>query len=186
MGAVVAGLQAALLFARGKVEGLRYLSPDQAGTLRSFWALPLAFPAVICLRLIEWVQSGLPAQPGHVLGLDLMGFVVGWLAFAVITYHLLESLGAAGGWARFITAWNWCNVIENLLLVLGNVPGLLGAPPLLDEAAQLFAVGWALWIEWFAARAALQSSGLLAGMLVVLDQFIGLILASLTYRMMHG
>lgn len=186
MGSVVSGLQAALLLARGRVDGLRYLETDQAGAARSFWALPLALPAAVCLRLIDWVESGLPAQAGHALGLDLMAFVVGWLGFAVLTFHLVHFVGAGERWPRFIAAWNWCNVVENLLLVLGFIPGLLGAPPLIDEAAQLFAIGWALWIEWFAIRLSLQANGLIAAWLVILDQVIGLVLAAVTYRLMHG
>ena len=186
MGSVVSGLQAALLLARGRAEGLRYLDADQAGAARSFWALPLALPAAVCLQLVDWVETGLPAHAGHALGLDLLAFIVGWLAFAVLTFHLVHAIGGSARWPRFIAAWNWCNVVENLLLVVGFIPGLLGAPPLLDEAAQLFAIGWALWIEWFAIRQSLQSNGLVAAALVVLDQAIGLVLAALTYRLMHG
>ncbi len=186
MGSVVSGLQAALLFARGRTEGLRYLEPDQAGAARSFWALPLTMPAIVCLRLMDWVQSTPPTHAGHLLGLDLMGFVVGWLAYAVLTYHVLQSIGVGDRWPRFVAAWNWCNVIENLLLVVGSIPGLLGAPAVIGEAVQLFAIGWALWIEWFAIRQALETTVLVAVWLVVLDQAVGLVLAILTLQMMPG
>ncbi len=185
VGVVTSGLYAALLFARGRTEGLRYVPPDQAGATRSFWALPLALPAVICLRLIDWLPSGAPGNAGHVLSLDLVSFSVGWLAFAVVTFHVLTRFGDATHWPRFIAAWNWCNVLENMLLVLGSIPGLLGAPPVLDQAAQLFAIGWALWIEWFAIRLALQTNGFVAAWLVILDQSIGFLLAAVTYQLMH-
>ena len=179
------GLYAALLFARGRSEALHFVEQDMAGARRSFWAIAIGLPAIVCMRLMTWVQSGLPANAGHAMGLDLTGYVVGWLAFAVISFHLAPLLGCGPRWPRFIAAWNWCNVIENLLLVIGGIPGLLGAPPLLDEAAQIFAIGWALWIEWFATRESLGTNGLAAALLVVLDQLIGLLLAGVSLALLQ-
>jgi len=184
-GAVTSGLHAALLFARGRSDGLRYVEADMAGAARSFWAMAICLPAIVCLRLMTWVQYGLPPDAGHAIGLDIMGYVVGWLGFALLSFRLAPLFGCGSRWPRFIAAWNWCNVIENLLLVLGGIPGLLGVPPVFDEAAQIFAIGWALWVEWFATRQALGTSGLVAASLVVLDQLIGLLLAALSLTLLH-
>ena len=85
---------------------------------------------------------------------DIMGYVVGWLVFAMrVTGWRRCSVGRT--WGRFIAAWNWCNVIEGMLLVVvGGIPGLLGAPPIVGEACRTVAIGWALWIEWYATRLA--------------------------------
>ena len=112
--------------------------------------------------------------------------MLGWIGYAVLTFELVRFVGAADRWPRFIAAWNWCNVIENLLLVFGSIPSLLGAPPIIAEAVKLFAIGWALWIEWFAIRLSLQANASVAAWLVVLDQAIGLTLAALTFRLIHG
>ena len=58
--------------------------------------------------------------------------------------------------------------------MLGGVPGLLGAHPVLDQVAELVAVGWALWLEWYATRLALNAGPLLATYIVLVDQVIGL------------
>ncbi len=183
-GAVTSGLHAALLFARGRSDGLRYVEADMAGAKRSFWAIVLCLPAIVCLQLMTWVQYGLPPQAGHAIGLDVMGYVVGWLGFTLLSFHLAPMFGCEARWPRFIAAWNWCNVIENLLLVVGGIPGLLGAPPIVDEGAQIIAIGWALWIEWFATRQALGTSGVVAVGMVVLDQVIGLLLAGLNLTLL--
>jgi hypothetical protein len=185
-GAVTSGLHAAVLFARGRSDGLRYVEADMAGAARSFWAMAVCLPAIICLRLMTWVQYGVPPGAGHAVSLDIMGYVVGWLAFALVSFRLAPLFGCGSRWPRFIAAWNWCNVIENLLLVVGGIPGLLGVPPIFDEAAQIFAIGWALWIEWFATKQALGSGAWVAALLVVLDQFIGLLLAGLNLTLLHG
>ena len=178
-GAVTSGLHAALLLARGRSDGLRYVEADMAGAARSFWAMAICLPAVVCLRLMTWVQVGLPANAGHTFALDVVAYVVGWVGFAVLTFHIVPAMGAGPRWPRFIAAWNWCNVVENLLLVIGSIPGVLHAPPMVDEAAQIIATGWALWIEWYAVRLALGTGGFVAAWLVILDQLIGLLLAGL-------
>lgn len=185
-GAVTSGLHAALLFARGRSEGLRYVEADMAGATRSFWAIAICLPAIVCLQLMTWMQYGVPSGAGHAMGLDIMGYVVGWLAFALLSFHLAPQFGGGPRWPRFIAAWNWCNVIENLLLVVGGIPGLLGAPPIVDEAAQIVAIGWALWIEWFATKQALGTGNMVAVLFVVLDQVIGLLMAGLNQSLLQN
>lgn len=171
---VSSGLQAALLIARGRAEGLRHVEADMAGAARSFWAAAICLPAFLCLRLL----AGVPARPAHVLALDLLSFVIGWCGFAVLSYRLVGTMGLAARWPRFIALWNWCNVVQYLLLVVFSIPGLLGAPPLFDQVAQLFALGWALWLEWFAMRLTLGCSRFTAAGLVVLDVAIGVVVAA--------
>ena len=183
---VSSGMHAAVLFARGRSEALHYVETDMAGAERSFWAMAIGLPAIVCLRLMTWLEYGLPSNAGHAIGLDLLCYVVGWLGFALLSFHLVPMLGCGPRWPRFIAAWNWCNVIENLLLVVGGIPSLLGAPPMLAEVVQIVTIGWALWIEWFAARESLGTNGFAAAFLVVLDQLIGLLLAGLSLTLLQG
>lgn len=184
--AVSSGLHAALLLARGRSEGMRYVEADMAGAARSFWAMAICLPAIVCMRLITWLQVGVPADAAHAFSLDVAAYVLGWVGFAVLTFHIVPMFGAGARWPRFIAAWNWCNVVENLLLVLGCIPGLLHAPPVIDQASQIITTGWALWIEWYAAKLALGSSGFVALWLVILDQLIGLLLAGLNVSLIGG
>ena len=170
------GMHAALLLARGRAEGLRYADSDLAGAARSFWAIAVALPAFICLRLLSGNAGAVPA---HDFALDLLSYIIGWIGFALLSRPVVEAMGAAPRWPRFIVVWNWCNVVQYLLLVLAAVPGLVGAPVLVQEAASLIAIGWALWLEWFAIRLALEVSTLPAIGLVALDLSIGLALTAL-------
>jgi hypothetical protein len=105
--------------------------------------------------------------------------VVGWLVFVEVTHRLAPMIGRAERWGRFIAVWNWCNVIEGVLVIAGGIPGTLGAPAIVDQACELIAIGWALWLEWYATRLALGVGPLRAASLVLLDQSIGIMLASL-------
>jgi hypothetical protein len=92
---------------------------------------------------------------------------------------LAPLIGRAERWGRFIAVWNWCNVIEGVLVVVGGIPGTFGAPAIVDQVCELITIGWALWLEWYATRLAFAVGGATAAWLVLLDQSIGIFLASL-------
>jgi hypothetical protein len=178
--AMASGLHAAWLLARGRPDGVRFVEADMAGATRSFWAAAVCLPAFVCLRLIGWTQSGLPPHAAHVFAVDLLCYAAGWCGFAVLSHRVVGVMGLAERWPRCIALWNWCNVMQYLLLVVFSIPGLLGAPALLDQAAQLFALGWALWLEWFGFRLTLGIGSWAAASLVALDVAIGVMLAAVS------
>jgi hypothetical protein len=177
--AVTSGLHAALLLARGRADGVVLVPGDRNTIIRSFWSIALCVPSVICRQLMSWAVSGLPPDPGHAAAREVIVFVLGWLVFVEVTHRLAPILGRAERWGRFIALWNWCNVVEGVIVIVGGIPGTLGAPAIVDQAFELFAIGWALWLEWYATRLALGVRPVIAASLVVLDQSIGIMLASL-------
>ena len=176
-GAVGAGLQAAMLLAQGRREGLRYVEPGLAGARRSFWAALICLPPFAVLRIGDWLAAAAPAQ---LAAADLLGYVAGWAGYALLTRPLAGWLGRAEHWPRFVTAWNWCNVVQYTLLLVAAVPDWLGAPDWVRQTAGLIAIGWAVWLEWYAARLTLEVGALAAAALTGLDLLLGLALASVT------
>jgi hypothetical protein len=174
------GLQAALLLARGRPEGIALLTareePVQAVAARSFWAAALCLPAFICLQLIDQSQAGQPPFAAHGFALQLLGYAIGWTGFALVSHGIAAGMGRAAAWPRFIAAWNWCNVVQYLLLVAASLPPLLGLPALIGDTAWLVTSGWALWLEWYATRLALGVTGLQAFGLVALDEAMGVVI----------
>ena len=182
MRGIPTGLHAALLLARGRAEAIGLLAEGDAiaAARRSFWAAALCVPAFVCLRLLDWQQSGgAPASARGFAG-DLLGFVVGWAGFALITHELAKGLNREAAWPRFITLWNWCNLVQYLMLVAAALPGLLGVPDIVGQTAWLVAMGWALWLEWFMTRLALSVPGPVAAGMVAMDLALGLFIAGFT------
>ncbi|MDR3531381.1 MAG: hypothetical protein P4L90_12615 [Rhodopila sp.] len=177
--AVTSGLYAALRLARGRADGVVLVPGDRKTIIRSFWSIPLCLPSVMTRLLMSWADTGVPAGAAHLAMREVIVFVVGWLVFVEATHRLAPLIGRGEQWGRFIAVWNWCNVIEGVLVVVGGIPGMLGAPPIVDQACELITIGWALWLEWYATRLAFAVGSLTAVSLVVLDQSIGIILASL-------
>ncbi len=176
---VAAGLFAALRLARGRPDGVALVSGDHRTVVRSFWAIALSLPTVIVRMLMSWAVDGVPGDPVHAAGREAIVFVLGWLVFVELTHRLAPMLGKADRWGRYIVLWNWCNVVEGVLVIVGGIPGTLGAPAVVDQACDLIMIGWALWLEWYATRLALGVGVMTAVWLVVLDQSIGIFLASL-------
>jgi hypothetical protein len=173
------GLRAALLLSAGRRSGIDLLPADFGGARRSFLAALLCLPLDLGLRWIGWLSTGSPAHPAHAITLSILVFAVGWAGFVALSREMAVPFGREAHWPRFVAAWNWCNVPQYVLLLAGWTPALLGAPPMLAQAAALFTVGWALWIEWYATKVALSLGGLAAASFVAADALIGLVLARL-------
>lgn len=179
IGTVSAGIQGALLLARGRPEGIQLVESDRTAAIRSFWAIPLCLPAVVCLRLLDWLATGIPSDAPLALGRYLLLFLVGWLLFVWASHPMATALNKQSQWPRFIAIWSYCSIIENTLVAIGGLPGALGAPSIVDEACQLVTVGWALWLEWYAIRLALQVGSLIAVLMLVVDFSIGVVMMAL-------
>ena len=179
-------LHGALMLARGQVRGILLLQFDPAGVARSFWAIPMALPSVLYLATLDWTTAAPPPHPFLMLTRQGLTFLVSWLAFAAFTHRIAPRLKRAHLWAPMIVAWNWCSVPENLLMVLGTLPGTLGAPHMVDQAAQVATFAWAIGIEWFAFRLAFGAGPLLAVWLVLVDQSIGLLVIVLSQALTGG
>jgi hypothetical protein len=177
-----AGMQAAWLLARGQRAGIdRLTAPadDLRMATRSFWALPLCLPAFICLHLLDWAQVGAPAHPARHFTLDLICFGVYWVGFAVLSHAVAGAIGRPRLWPRYIALWNWCNLVQYMMQVAAALPLLLGMPDWASQTAWLVALGWALWLEWFAAKLSLDIGGLMAAGFTGFDFVLGLFLFGL-------
>ncbi len=172
----LSGLRGALLLARGRADGLDWLPADMAGAARSFRAAAVALPLFLVLLAVGTGPGG-PPLSARVLVLQVLGYAIAWAGYAVLSHRLVTALGKAARWPRFIAAWNWVNVVQYLLLLAGTLPALAGAPNWLAATTALAAQGWALWLEWYAIRLALDTTGPLAAAVMAPDILLSLVLA---------
>ncbi len=183
---VAFGLLGATTLAAGRVRGILWMEFDARAVARSFWAIPLALPAALYLAVLDRAPGAIAVDPFVAVVRHAAVFLVAWLAFAVFTHRVAPLLHRAQFWAPTIVAWNWCSVPENMLLVLGTLPGTFGAPPIVDQAAQIATFVWAIGIEWFVFRLTFGAGPLLAIWLVLVDQSIGLLVTVLDRLLTAG
>jgi len=180
-----AGLAAALLFARGRPEGLALLPNDLATARASFRAAWICLPIFLVMRLLSWGLRGGP-EAGIPLALlvELIGYSLSWTAFALVSLFLAGQAQRGAQWPQFIAAWNWTNVVQFALLLLLALLAAIGLPGWLANALGLVALGYAVWLEWFVVRTGLNVGGGTAALFVVTDLMLGLFIGGLSSRIL--
>lgn len=173
---VARGLAAASLLARGDARGAALLPGDAGAAWRSFFAMVLCLPAFLALRFLGAAEDSVPDDASRLLA-EVTGYVAAWAAFALASRPIAEALGRGAEWPRFLSAWNWSNVVQYAVLLLAlGLPLPAPLSTLLGIAGFLYAV----WLEWFTVRAALAAAPIAAALIVLLDLAIGLVFGSLS------
>jgi hypothetical protein len=173
---LVGGLHGALQLARGRAEGIAWLPTTAAGAARSFWAAALCLPVFLLMRLL---LDGAALTSPRAAAAELLGYTLGWVVFALAALPMTERMGRAALWPRLVATWNWVNLLQYAILLALTLLSRLLLPDWLQEAVSISGVGYALWLQWFAARTALGVPGLQAVGLVALDLGLSMFLSGL-------
>ncbi|WP_419899957.1 hypothetical protein [Roseomonas sp. USHLN139] len=196
VGEIYAGLRGALLLARGRAEGLAWMPSDAGGAGRSFWAAALCLPIFLVMRLLLDGVSGDAAAEAAAIGgslatprsvlAQLIGYVIGWVAFALAALPMAERMGRGALWPRLVATWNWVNLLQYAILLVFTLLSRWLLPDALQPAASLAGIAYALWLQWYAAQLALGVAGFQAIGLVLLDLALSLFLAGLVAQLSIG
>jgi hypothetical protein len=166
---IVTSGRAIALLGIGQATAMRAFSNDVAATRRSFVTAILSLPIFILFHVLDWAAGLAPLDPPRLMVIDLLTFPISWAGFALISIPLVRMLGAEPQWPRYITAWNWSNLAQYVLLFVTSLPSVLHVPAIASETCALVGYGWALWLEWFVTRLVLNISPTAAALLVAVD-----------------
>jgi hypothetical protein len=154
-----------LRIARGRADGISHFGSSPQAFLSSLAPL-IAFPLVSAVlgMFSEGPRSALTGLAMTVCAL---------LMPAVVSFELARFWQRSDAWARFATAFNWCEWILPILACLLMVPLSVAISAGMSETAASFVLVsclgvYGLWLHWFLARNALGLSGFRAVMLVFL------------------
>lgn len=147
---------------------------DGAGAARSFWVAALCLPLFLFVRLfLEPVAAATPRATAA----ELLGYAASWAGYALAALALCRAMKREALWPRFIATWNWMNLVQYLIMSGITLLSLPFLPAWMREVASLVAIGYALWLQWFAARTALQLPGGAAASFVLMDLMISMMLS---------
>jgi hypothetical protein len=175
-------LAGCLRLARGDRGGLACFDRSLDGFWRSFRAAVISYPLYLMLlamrvSIAEWQQSG----GWRVVTVETIGYVVAWVAFPLLMLNVVRWIGRAHRFFDFMVPYNWCQVPQSALFVL---VGLVSAGGVLStqasEAMDMAAAIATLLYEWFIARVALDTTGLFAIFVVLLDLVLGVLISRVT------
>lgn len=164
------------LVATGRAAGLEYFSGEPSRFLASLASLAI-WPLVGVVVLAT-------GNGGADMLSDVLASVCAVLAPPVVSYELAARWGRAAQWARYATAFNWCQwalpVVGAVLILL---VGVLQQGEVPDHVAFLLLVcafsAYGLWLHWFVALHALELSRPRAALLVVAVNLVTVLLVLL-------
>ena len=175
-------LTGCLRLARGDRGGLTCFDRSLDGFWRSFRAAVISYPLYLVLlamrvSVAEWQNSG----GWRIVMVETIGYVIAWVVFPLLMLNAVRWIGRAHRFFDFMVPYNWCQVPQSALFVL---VGLVSAGGVLStqasEAIDIVAAIATLVYEWFIARVALDTTGLVAVFVVLLDLVLGVLISRVT------
>ena len=149
---------------------------------KSFNAAVIVAPAYALLLIIRLGEVDARAGPVAVIAVEILAYVIGWVAFPLIMIYVCDRIGRFDRYLRYIVAHNWSNVIQIALFLAVTLisKGFLGGAH--SVLLGLAATAAILFYQWFIARTALDITGGGAAAIVGLDLIISILINLVTNR----
>lgn len=174
---IIKALYASIYLAKFDSNGFNYLGTTITSFWRSFSAAAIVLPFFLILVIMRFnrleIESGFPRY----LGLDLCSYTLSWLVFPLIIEGISRSLNRRGSYIKFMVAYNWSMVPQNILyaiIIIASYVGLFSNK--LANTLTLFVLMWTFALTWFVVRKGLGVSAIIAIGLVIIDFLLSLII----------
>jgi len=149
-------------------RGLSEFNNSTTGFWRSFSAIIFIAPLYLFIANIDWAvgTEDAPKNTGQFLSMIRLGLQ--WAVWPLIMVFATRGLGLGHNFTRYVIVYNWSNVILITVLSLPALFFLTGILSLQSAAllTLLLQLG-AFYIEWYLARMSLETTGLIAGAIVL-------------------
>jgi len=178
-------LTGCLRLARGDRGGLSCFDRSLDGFWRSFRAAVICYPLYLVLlamrvSVAEWQTSG----GWRIVMVETIGYVVVWVAFPLLMLNVVRWIGREHRFFEFMVPYNWCQVPQSALFVLVGLESASGILSIqASQAIDIVAALATLVYEWFIARVALDTTGLVAVFVVLVDLVLGVLISHVTGRL---
>ena len=183
---IIRSLYGALHLARGDTSGMAFFNATGQGFWRSFTAALLIAPLFALLLTIRYHVNEAGVSLLRFTAIETIAYVVSWVAFPLLLFHLTDILGTGHRFVRYIVAYNWASVLQNLLYLPF---ALLVEAHLVQGAGSTFfgiiLLGLVLLYTWFVTRTALEVTNLLAAGLVMIDLVLSIFINTITQGMLR-
>ena len=183
---IIKSLYGALRLARGDTGGMAFFNATEQGFWRSFTAAILIAPLFALLLTIRYHVNEAGVSLLRFTAIETIAYVVSWVAFPLLLFHLTDILGTGHRFVRYIVAYNWASVLQNLLYLPF---ALLVEAHLVQGAGSTFfgiiLLGLVLLYTWFVTRTALEVTNLLAAGLVMIDLVLSIFINTITQGMLR-
>lgn len=180
-------LYGAALLAKFDSDGLNAFGHEGADAAKSFFAAIIVAPMYLLWIILygENYPEGTPFIFAFLF--ESLTYVIGWLIFPLVVWHLSPVLGCGDRFFHFLAAYNWAAVIQNALFMgVDLLSWLVGAPEMARGFFGLMLFAYILVYGWFVAKHALGLPGGPAATIVALDLMISMFWEMITDGMIRG
>jgi hypothetical protein len=180
---VLSALYGAYRLARFDASGMTYFCLTVEGFWRSFFAAALVAPAY---AILVGMHASAGAEDLNVALLFLaegLSYVLAWCAFPIAALVLTRLLGLDRNYVALIVAHNWSAVLQAAAFLAVLLLGLV-LPDVPGRWLATLTTGALLVYQWFVIRSALQTSGGVALMLLLVDLVITSMISAGTDRVL--
>jgi hypothetical protein len=183
-GETARALYGAYRFARLDSSGIRYFRNTRGAFWRSFNTAFIIAPFYIVLLLMRYKMDEVPSSAIRFISVEITAYIISWIAFPVIVDFLITAMDRREKFIRFIIAYNWAKVLQNLIylpIAMLSVNGIFSA----GGAAFLgltMLVFFMIYI-WFITKTALNISGKLSASIVAIDFALSLLINGYAQRL---
>ncbi len=162
--------------------GMNYFDLSMRGFWRSFGAAIVVLPIYVCFVAIHF--DGTDASALRFVIVEALAYGAAWAVFPIVMVGLAQILNLSGNYVPFIIASNWSSVLRVVIFIPVNTLFAFGGPTSdVGVLLYLFTILIALVYFWFVTRTALQTTMGLAAGLVVVELFLGLLVAGFFDRL---
>jgi hypothetical protein len=171
--------------ARGDTKGLGFFEFSIDGFWRSFLAAVIVFPAFAFLRWSDLFAAPDDFPVGRYMTVEVIAYVIKWVAFPLIMFHIIPMLGRAERYITFMVVYNWASVLQMALYLAALLLGVL-FPSLGPGGFVLVAVMATLAYGVYITKLTLEIGVPSACAIVMADFLLSMVITSIGIRLAVG
>jgi hypothetical protein len=176
---VAAGMVGAYRLARFDANGAYFFDGSKRSFWNSFWVALIVAPFFTLMIAIDFVEETESIDLLRFTLVQAIGYVIGWVLFPLVMVPLSRFIGKDSRYTRFITAYNWCAVLQSgiympLAVLAAGTAGASTEAVSPGTFLSFVAMGYVLVYSWFVARAALEATAVEAVFIVMVDFTLGI------------
>jgi hypothetical protein len=171
--------------AHGDAKALGFFNFSIDGFWRSFLAAAIVFPAFALLRWNDIFDAPDDFPATRYMLVETIAYVLKWVAFPLIMFHIVPMLGRAERYIAFITVYNWASVLQMAVYLAALLLGVL-FPSLGAGGFVFIAVIATLVYGIYIAKLTLSVSVATASTIVLADFLLSLVITSIGIRLAVG
>jgi hypothetical protein len=158
-------------------SGMRMLDTSETALWRSFQAAIIAAPFYVALVYLRSDDHPLSPDLFRAFSVEAIGYAIGWVAFPLASWYLVNALGKDQRYPGYIIAYNWSQLLQIMVLLpIEAIAATAVLPGLIVTILGLGATGAILYYQYFIVRTALGVEIFPAIGFVAMDMMIGLLL----------